>query len=153
MRLDELCPRDRAACLRAQECNQFDDFDTQAADRNVRIIGRLHGPTPLAADNRDPTTYLWAACFGPENLPRIVREETREVDRDTIRGSRLSRAQTVWATDAKARYENAVSRAKYFELAHPLRQILVLKSKNAEIECFHAKEQSGRYLYFIVCFQ
>jgi hypothetical protein len=70
MRLDELCPRDRAACLRAQERSRFDDFDTQAADRSVRLIGRLHGPTPLAADNGDPTTYLWAACFAPEDMPK-----------------------------------------------------------------------------------
>jgi hypothetical protein len=74
VRIDELCQRDRAACLRAQERNRFDEFDTQAADRDVRLIGRLHGPTPLAADNGDPSTYLWAACFS-EDVPKVpVRE-------------------------------------------------------------------------------
>jgi hypothetical protein len=74
VRIDELCPRDRAACLRAESRNRFDDFDTQAADRDVRINRLLHGPTPLRADNGDPSTYLWAACFAPEDMPRIVRE-------------------------------------------------------------------------------
>jgi hypothetical protein len=69
MRLEELCPQDRAACERAQEHNRADDFDTQAFNRSVRLIGRLHGPTPLAADNRDPTTYLWAACWPLEFAP------------------------------------------------------------------------------------
>jgi hypothetical protein len=80
MRIDELCPRDRAACLRAESRNRFDDFDTQAADRSVRLIGRLPGPTPLRADNGDPSTYLWAACFAPEDMPRApVRTRWRRL--------------------------------------------------------------------------
>ena len=55
--------------MNAQLHDRADDFDTQAFDRSVRIIGRLHGPTPFAADNRDPSTYLWATCWPLEPLP------------------------------------------------------------------------------------
>jgi hypothetical protein len=129
MRLDELCPRDRAACLRAESHDRSSDFDTQKFERDVRLISRLHGPTPLAADNQDPSTYIWAACFGTENLPTADEREMRrrklhwqqQVRRDRIIVDAMTARQTAWETEAKARYENAVSRAKYFETAHPLR--------------------------------
>jgi hypothetical protein len=161
MRLEELCPQDRAACERAQEHNRADDFDTQAFNRSVRLIGRLHGPTPLMAGQPRPDDLPLGRVLRNREFAdgRRARDAAAEV---ALAAAGEARPNNSGRHDGEAnrvgdRGESAVRKrsrpVKILRDGASADSSVALRSENDEFGCFQPREQSGRYLYFILCFQ